>query len=358
MRTVFSETQNVSIGLQFNLLRISDNNFVLSVYHLSSNKNNFYTERVEMSIFDHEESNKTRYGLESAAQRYTWAGYYLFVILSSLIGDTTILVASIKHKAIKLHNVIVTIIQHIAVCDLLVTATQVLPYFVTLLADEWVFGEVFCRVFIYAAYFVNSASILVICTMTTSKLLLLKYPLRFGTTSSKKAHIVCVACWGISLVWPVLMLAVDMDGAYFSYVIYSCRYDSPSQIWKYMLLPLNLLLYYILPTFLIVATSVHLLVIAKQVASRIREGLKWQGIITTALTATVFCLSVLPWYVIFGMTKSSLSNCDLVTIQKFARIAQSLLYLNTMCNFYIYCLTVTSFRNFVLSRLSRAVNSL
>ena len=61
-----------------------------------------------MNVFDSEFSNKTEYGIETAAQRYTWAGYYLFVILSSLIGDTTILVASIKFRAIKLHRVLVT----------------------------------------------------------------------------------------------------------------------------------------------------------------------------------------------------------------------------------------------------------
>ena len=302
-----------------------------------------------MTVNNSQFSNKTRYGLESAAQRYTWAGYYLFVILSSLIGDTTILVGSIKHKAIKLNTVIVSIIEHIAVCDLLTIAIQVLPYFVALLADEWVFGDFLCRVFGYLTYFVLQASILLICTMTTSKLLLLKYPLRFGATSSKKAHMISVACWGVSLVWPVLFLAVDMDDFHFSYLIYACVYDFSSHIWKYLHSLLGLLLG-VLPTLLIVATSVHLLVIAKQVASRRGEGLKWQGIITTVLTATVFCLSLLPAFMVLGM-KGSMSNWDLVTILKFTRIALSLMFLNTMCNFYIYCLTVTSFRNFVLSRL-------
>ena len=58
---------------------------------------------------DHHLSNKTIYGIDAA--RYTWAGYFLFVIISSLIGDTTILIASIRYKAFKLHKVTVTIIQ-------------------------------------------------------------------------------------------------------------------------------------------------------------------------------------------------------------------------------------------------------
>ena len=145
------------------------------------------------------------------------------------------------------------------------------------------------------------------------------------------------------------------DDVYFTYVIYACRYDFLSNcIWKYLYPSIGLLL----PIFLIAATSVHLLVIAKKIASRSREGLKWQGIITTVLTATVFCLSWLPRIVIRAMLGTgSKSNVDLVTILKFARTAQSFIYLNTMCNFYIYCLTVTSFRNFVLSILQLLIRT-
>ena len=304
-----------------------------------------------MTIFDRVDSNKTRFGLESVAQRYTWAGYYLFVILSSLMGDTTILVGSIKYQVIKLNRIIVTLIKHIAVCDLLVIATQVLPQFVTLLADKWVFGDFFCRAFILSAYCINISSVLLICTMTTSKLLLLKYPLRFGTMSSKKAHMFCGACWGVASVVPVLMLAVDKNDVYFTYIIYFCAYDFSSYIWIYLGAFLGLFLV-ILPTCLIVATSVNLLVIAKKIAFRRREGLKWQGIITTLLTATVFCLSMMPFFVMMALRRTNLFDSVEFTVMKgLWRIALSLLYLSTMCNFYIYCLTVTSFREFVRSRL-------
>ena len=301
-----------------------------------------------MTVFDSEFSNKTHYGLETAAQRYTWAGYYLFVILSSLIGDTTILVASIKYRAIKLHRVIVTIIQHIAVSDMLVIALQVLPIFVTLLADEWVFGDFLCKVVVIATYHINAASLLLICAMTTSKVLLFKYPLRFGSTSSKKAHFMfCGACWGIALVLPVSMLAVDMEDVYFSYVIYVCAYNFTSDIWVYLRTSLGVLLGF-LPMCLIVATSVYLLIIAKRFTSRGRGSLNWQGVMTTIVTATMFCVSLLPFLVIMAIEGSIES----------ARIAKSLLYLNTMCNFYTYCLTVTSFRNFVRSRLQILIRKL
>ena len=66
-------------------------------------------------------SNKTQYGIDNDTVRYSFAGWYVFVLLSSFIGDTTILVSSVKYRAIRLHKLIVVIIQHIAACDLLVT---------------------------------------------------------------------------------------------------------------------------------------------------------------------------------------------------------------------------------------------
>ena len=210
-----------------------------------------------------EYSNKTIYGIENDALRYTWAGYYLFVILSSLIGDTTILVASIKYKAIKLHRVIVTIIQHIAVCDLLVVTVDVFPTFITVIADRWVLGEYICYAVSFAPHHVFIASILLICATTTCKLLLLKYPLRFGTTSSKKVHLLCAICWVIALTLPITTLLVDWKDVGFSYIYYMCMHGFSSDIWRYLLHLKNFILLF-LPATLVVITSVNLLVIAKR----------------------------------------------------------------------------------------------
>ena len=300
-----------------------------------------------MTIIHHELSNKTQYGIESNALRFTWAGYHLFVILSSLIGDMTILVASIKYESIKLHRVIVSIIQHIAVCDMLVVASDVLPIFITLIADEWVFGYFLCYASFFVSNHVNTASFLLISTLTTSKLLLLKYPLRFGTLASKKAHIFCGICWSIALTTPITTLLVDRHDTYFSYIAYTCGYDFSAEIWKFLLRPLGIL-FALLPTCLVMVTSTYLLIIAKQVAQRERKSIKWQGLITVVMTAAVFCFSSLPWFVMsVGAQHNNKSATNLI----FTRIAFSAIFLNTMSNFYIYCLTVDSFRTFVLSRL-------
>jgi len=83
-------------------------------------------------------------GIENAALHDTWIGYHIFILIASLLGDSTILIASIKYRALKLNKLIVVIINHIAVCNLLVAVTTVLPRAVSLITQQWVFGEGLC----------------------------------------------------------------------------------------------------------------------------------------------------------------------------------------------------------------------
>ena len=108
-----------------------------------------------------------------------------------------------------------------------------------------------------------------------------------------------------------------------------------------------------LPNCLVVVTTVYLLVIAKQVARRGGDSLKWQGIMTTTLTATVYCISILP-YVVYCVRESIVTAEDKSARffhGAFRRMALSFLYLNTISNFYIYGLSVDSFRDFVSTKM-------
>ena len=298
----------------------------------------------------HEYSNETKYGIESVALRYTWAGYYLFVILSSFIGDTTILVASIKYQAIKLHRVIVVIIQHIAVCDLILSVDTIFSLG-SILKGKWIFGSFVCHLANYGEYYISTTSIFLISIMTTSKLLLIKYPLRFGQTSARKAHILCLGCWAAAFSVPASFFIVDRNDVYFSYRSYAPDYGYLSETWLYLKPPIAVLAIFA-PVCLVVFTSIYLLLIARKFAQKDRQSLKWQGMITTVLTSTVFCISFLPMFLFLVL--DPLLTLE-VKVQRWylclLRVAISLLSLNTISNFYIYCMTVPSFRSFVLSRL-------
>ena len=112
-------------------------------------------------------------------------------------------------------------------------------------------------------------------------------------------------------------------------------------------------LFAFIPTCLVVLTTLYLLIKARKVVSRSRESLKWQGIVTTVLTATVFCLSLLP-AVAYHVGESIVSVDDKSKSSfhtTFFRVAISMTSFNTMSNFYIYCLTLSSFRAFIRSKM-------
>ena len=105
-------------------------------------------------------NNATIYGIESKTERLLWACYCMFVLLSSLIGNTVILVASMKHHALRLNPFLVTLMEQIAVCDLIASTVYVLPMATSLIADEWVLGDMLAYIFVYLQYIAYPAGIL------------------------------------------------------------------------------------------------------------------------------------------------------------------------------------------------------
>ena len=167
-------------------------------------------------------SNKTLYGIKSDTVRHCWVGYFIFILVSSFVGDTTILIASIRYKAFNLHKLIVVIIQHIAVCDLFVSSLQGIPRLVTLIVDEWILGTFLCHTFSTFAYYFVPVGVFLICSMTTCKLLILKSPFRVQPITVKHAHVGCTTIWVSVLILPAIILLIDYSDVAFNYKTYDC----------------------------------------------------------------------------------------------------------------------------------------
>ena len=296
-------------------------------------------------------SNKTIYGVKSDAARHFWAGYFIFVLVSSFVGDTIILIASIRYKAFKLQKLIVVIIQHIAVCDLIVTCVSAFTRIVTLIADDWILGTPLCHIVPTVAYYSVPVGVLLIWAMTTCKLLLLMYPLRVQSLGKRHAHMVCAAMWLSAVSVPVMILLIDPNDVKFSFKVYLCDYFFSAPQWI-LLTPIISAIVFFIPNALVVFNTIAILIVAHKFARRGRESLKWQGVITTVLVALVYCISLLP-YSIHRFAESSVDERHGWFHHEFARIGYFSLYINTISNFYIYCLTVASFRKFLWSRIHR-----
>ena len=150
----------------------------------------------------------------------------MFVIISSLIGDSLILIGSIKYRAFRLHKVVVTFIQHMAICDLVKTLSDVMPNMISSIYKSGGQNKLLMYARFFLTYYTSTANSLLISGLTLFKLLLLNYPFRIGIgySSKKKAHKVCIGIWLASVYMPAIHLIVNKDDVIFDYRNYNFMY--------------------------------------------------------------------------------------------------------------------------------------
>ena len=291
--------------------------------------------------------NQTLYEIKDYSERSILVLWSTIVFLSSLIGDSIILISICKYNALQQHKVVLAVMQHMAICDLLQTVFRVFPNTLALVNNGWVMGKLLCHVEEFIGVVGNIATFLLTCTLTTIKLLVVKFPLRTGTWSFRLGNKICAVVWVLSLCWyaPSLMVVMIFarDTLHFSYRDYQCNYDynSPNlSVWflKYHFISLCFIVFLTYAT--VIITSALLLMVAKLAADRHCERLRWEGVRTVLLTVGVFLLSYLPWSAIFftsmfmGVEYSPTTNRAVLYLE----------YLNITANFFVYSLSIRSFR--------------
>ena len=271
------------------------------------------------------------------------------MFLSSLIGDSIILLASLKYRAIKQNKVIVAVIQHLAVCDLLQTVFRVLPTATAMVADKWVMDEVMCHVQNSIAMAMGGATMVLTCVMSTTKLVHVKYPFLARTWTQNFGHRICSTVWAVilALYTPILYvkLVLIRDTVHFDYNSYQCSYfhisnDVPS--WYRLYYSITYAILHFLSYSILIVTSFLLLLAAKAVRSRNGETVRLEGLITVLVTVGVYLISFMPAMVIFV---ASLMGTEFAP--RIWRAMVFVSYLNIIANFYIYCLTIKSFKEFL-----------
>ena len=191
----------------------------------------------------------------------------------------------------------------------------------------------------------------------TTKFIILKFPLRIQSWTKKRAHTFCVTIWVVTLLKQICTSFIDDRGKSQlskDMAIYDCRDGSILSSWSYLFETAVTLFLPILVVILTTIPTLHVLLKGREAAMRVGGEVRWQGILTVVLTAAILCLSCVPYLVfIYAKTYSP----ELIT-DHFNRLAWYLPLLNIVSNFYIYCLTVVSFRRFLLSKLRSSVSFL
>ena len=299
-----------------------------------------------------------KFAIQNDNERYAWAAYHLFVFLSSTVGDTLILIASLNKDAFKINMFIITIIQHMAVTDLVTSLFDVFPVLTSLLANSWVLGPPsLCNYLSYVTWVTTLATIVFIAVLTTSKFLILKFPRLTTRWSTKLSHIICISVWLFCSTVPALMLVVDKDDVEFDYRAYSCVYQFRANIWK-KIAPKVSVIFSLTLNIVIISTTIptlKYLAAARNSARRVQGSIPRRAGFAVVLTASVCILSNLP-YVGYVVTKYFFKEDPLARHHvHLYRVARAIMLLNTVSNFYIYFLTIKSFRCFVLSKVQSLI---
>ena len=306
-------------------------------------------------LMSYDFSNCTLFGIQNKAERYAYIGWIVFVITCSLLGDTTILVASIRYKAFKLQKIVVAFIQHIAVCDLLLTISTIIPQLVSLIKDRKSNNKLLPIMSFFVTHYVYGVSIILVSAMTLGKLLSLKYPFRAGTWTTAKIHKFCAGIWITALSSPVLQILIDKEDIVFDCRVNGYMHSYTSSIWK-ILLPILSLVVLVTPNVIIVVSTVLLLKEARRVVTDSRESPRWQGIMTVVITATVSIITFLPPAVYLIAEPFIVKDPSVPGpfYKVFYRFCRAVTCVNILANFFVYSLTVTSFRNFLKSKFKQA----
>ena len=167
---------------------------------------------------------------------------------------------------------------------------------------------------------------------------------------------ILVAC----TVFVAVVLALNgQNGMYFSYLDYNCDYFLNEEVWtraKYLVLCTTIGLAVLINVIITTFSSVMLLIEAKRAAARREQDLQWQGVTAVVLTAAIFGFTLLMVAAYYICNKFVTGRSDVQEhVVRYYRYMWYLTYVNTVTNFYIFTLTLSSFREFLKSSIKAMV---
>ena len=302
------------------------------------------------------------------AERYAAITYYCLALLLALAGNTIILVATIKYKAVKLDKVTNTLIKHLAVSDIGNATFGIIPSLVTLIADRWTFGALLCDVITYVRMGFYYSSVFLVCALNTCKLCLLLFPIQARHWSKRSGHLVAAVAWSIFILFQsVALICGKFSPIFFEYRIMSCWYLPADLGIGYgfsVLIFMGLLGY--APILIVLGTTIGLLCVAFKIAKRGRDSVQWQGVVTVLSIAGIYCLTYLPFIIYHTIYNNlflhpdqsgmSINTKAIFYLQLFT-ITNAIAYLNNFANIFIYYISMASFKRFIHSKLPRALQA-
>ena len=291
--------------------------------------------------------------------KHALASWSILTVLLSILGNTVVLIASLKHKAIKFDKVSVILIENIAVADLLDVFLVVLPTTVAILSDqaevakffrENRFGQVVCFIVAHFQYLLPLASSVMICALNVSKLLCLMSPLQSHTRSPRTGRVIAFVAWTTYLI-RFLATVIAHDSPAYGYYIEAFRCHIDDRTKPILLIDTVMgVLTVMIPGLILVSTLSFLLYYVHKVA-----GLTRQAVLVNIIITSVFVVSFAPYmagsvWIMVGVSPNSRPAETWLWLA-----AYFINYISCFINPLILYLSSASFKSFVNAKCSHAI---
>ena len=287
----------------------------------------------------------------SSVERYTLICWTSITLICCIVGNTIILLATTRYRAIRLDKTSVVLIKHIAICDLVTGIFAVHPVLAALLHGGWPYGTVFCYVFNYLKAPSFLAAILLICGLHLSKLHTLLRPLNALGRNSKQGKKISLVILVSSFCPGLVQIAIDSQDIAFDYRSFMCTYLFTAPMWK-TVSTLVIALFVFLPNLIVVGSSIALLWLIRKTEGRVKQGIK-----TTFYVGFAYIIVNGPvtFHLLLLRNFSPIFSDDVRRFYEdnLFRAVFFFSFANCFLNFFVYYQSVKSFNAFVKKVLKR-----
>ena len=146
--------------------------------------------------------NQSLYEVSSEGQKGALVTWCFSLGLFSILGNSLVLVSSVKYKAIKLDRISVQLIRHISIADIGYAFCVLFQTGIALLLNRWPYGHALCEVSVYFQYFLALADINMIWVLNVAKLMCILKPLDARLRSRKSGLWLVAGMWVLSQIYP------------------------------------------------------------------------------------------------------------------------------------------------------------
>ncbi|CAF1176773.1 unnamed protein product [Didymodactylos carnosus] len=286
---------------------------------------------------------------------------YGIIIVLSVIGNVIVVIAICRVQ--RLRHPTNFILMSLAIADLLVTTTVMIPGLVYDIKAKWVFGTVFCKIWVSNDITFCTASILHLVAVSIDRFVAIENPLRYKQKMTSHTIFIIIGCiWLISVLLsygPVMLGLYSLGGVPDHFRDETKCVMRPNRI--YSLISSSTSFY--IPLIIILALYARIFITARKHSLELQkleniikrlhsneqfvlESSKWKrdakAIRTLGIVVGVFIMCWLPFFVMY----LRLAYCDYKCITpSVERLITWVGYMNSFCNPVIYAFSNKEFRH-------------